>query len=208
MRRTMICALAAAFVLLPACVGAADDDFIPGLAAHYYRDSDFWGDNWPDDVNVPPVSAADWTFSHYAYTRVEPLINYLFIRSGWFSVRWLGYLDTAVAGVPDREAEYTFRLWADDGCRLYIEGQELISDWRACCEKAPSSWRQATVTLSPGKHKISVEYFQGQSLVEGDRDPVKLFWRCPTRGIPLQIVPDTNLFFTEDDLKAPAGRLD
>lgn len=195
-------------VCLPADSDAGGTTREPGLAAHYYRDDDHWNGQWPDGVSVPKAKPADWTFTHYRYTRVEPVVNHLFIRSGWFSVRWKGSLDTAVADKRDVRATYKFYVWADDGCRLFIDGKEVISDWRACAENDPGSWRSATVTLDPGRHTIVVEYFQGQSLQSKDRDPIKLYWECADRKIAKQIIPDAQFTHTESDLKPEPGRKD
>jgi len=113
-----------------------------------------------------------------------------------------------VAGKQDMEAAYVFRLWADDGCRLLIDGTVVIDDWRACAEDDPSATRSATVTLTPGRHAIVVEYFQGQSLATNDQDPAKLYWECSARGIERQIVPADNFFHTAEDLKPEPGRND
>jgi len=180
-------------------------EYNQGLVAHYYQDPQYWGGNWPDDVSVPSVSPADWTFTTYAYSRIEPLINHLFIRNGWFSIRWVGYINIqpGVTGEkkpddPTAPVNVCFELWADDGARLFIDGQKLIDDWRACWEKTPESHRRATVTLTPGYHRIVIEYFQGQSLQKDDKDPAKLYWSI---GKKKQIVPASHLFHKEEDLE-------
>ena len=180
----------------------------PGLAAHYYRDPACWNGMWPEYLSRPLAPAEDWTFSNYRYTRVEPLVNHQFVRRGWFSVRWQGCLNTSPAGGADREASYTFSVWADDGCRLFIDDQKVIDDWRACAEDDPAGVRKAAVTLQPGMHRIVIEYFQGQSLMKRDRDPVKLYWECKERNIPRQILPAAHLSHSDADLGAVPGRLD
>jgi hypothetical protein len=196
-------------------VTAVDETLSPGLAVHYYRDPEYWGGNWPDGVSLPEVAPGNWTFSSYAYTRTEPVVNHLFIRHGWFSVRWCGWLDThpdyapnGTADGDDEAQEYRFEVWADDGCRLTVNGTRLISSWTACAEDAEGSRRSATLRLKPGRYPICVEYFQGQSLREDDKDPMKLYWACPARSLPLQIVPANHLRHTVTDLLHQPGRLD
>ena len=299
----------------------------PGLVAHYFADQPTWDGNWPDNVSVPSVDPVDWTFTAYKYSRVEPVVNHLFINAGWFSIRWTGYFDpscgggtnpalhtiggkininpnrsaqnefvlvlsgggkvtrdmltadyagyegpcssvhvkpkgngnqnglvvdgapfalenaetydiaaadmavhlyndkvnkkgkamgkwwiaitatdaTIVCGTPGGSAganamsekekkspihEYSLEIWADDGCRLFIDDKALIDVWHAAWDKAPRSLRRASsVALSGGKHKIVIEYFQGQSLKSSDADPIKFYWTCPAAGIQRQIVP-------------------
>ena len=70
--------------------------------------------------------------------------------------------------------DITFEFWADDGARLFLDGQTLIDDWRPCAENTPGSHRIAKVTLTPGYHRIVAEYFNGESLDENDPDPCDL----------------------------------
>jgi len=188
---------------------AEDVDSGSGLAAHYYRDPPHWNGAWPDAKPVPTANASAWTFTRYAYTRKEPLVNHLFIREGWFTVRWQGSLTTH-PGHPDSNEAHDYRLtiWADDGCRLMIDGEPLIDSWEACSESSPGSRRSITVSLTQGKHAISLEYFQGQSLEQDDADPVKLYWACADRGIPEQIIPATHLSHDGEDLIPQPGRED
>lgn len=305
------------------------------MIAHYFEDPVNWSGNWPDNVSEPTVDPAKWTFTTYRLSRVEPTINHLFIRRGWFSVRWEGWIDVTPASddketkcnitglvninpanssshefsltlkggtiitrdnlkprSPDvkgiassiflkpkgnsndnvlmidgypyllRNSEtykivgdaevflyndarnsqgiakgqwwlsinasnvlffcsgeqvrlttakntntYVFEMLADDGCRLYIDGKELINDWSACWEKLPRALRRSEpVSLEKGYHKIVVEYFQGQSLQEGDSDPAKLYWSCTSADIPRQIIKSRHFAHTEADWVPPNKR--
>ena len=177
-----------------------------GLVAHYFKDPTNWDGNWPDGVSVPKVNPVDWTFTQYAYSRVEPLVNHLFINEGWFTIRWVGYLDTAAlrkTGKAPEDDTLVFSVWADDGCRLFIDGEELIDDWRACAEDSAGARRVAApIKLSTGKHRIVIEYFQGQSLKKKDKDPIKIYWSSQTADIPRQVIPSAAFMHTEDDLKS------
>jgi hypothetical protein len=184
------------------------EGFAPGLAAHYYRDEDLWTGKWPDGVSAPNVPAADHTFGQYKYTRVEPLISHLFINRGWFSVRWQGYLTVPATADPAAELVYKFYLFADDGCRLFIDGDRVIDDWRPCSETAPDAVRSASRKLKPGRHKIVVEYFQGQSLAVKDRDPISLSWECRARGLKQTVIPEGQFSFKQEDLAPLPGRMD
>jgi hypothetical protein len=185
----------------------------PGLAAHYYADPPYWGGNWPDAIGVPWVNAANWTRTRHVATRVESRINRVFKDTAWFTIRWKGILDTTEDG---RQATYVFTIWADDGCRLTIDGETVIDDWKPTSETSSASVRTRPVTLEPGKHTIVVDYFQGQNIraKEGDKDdavdpdPIKLYWECPELKIPRQIVPASRFLHSEEDLVADPGRAD
>ncbi|UUO04442.1 PA14 domain-containing protein [Blastopirellula sp. J2-11] len=56
-----------------------------------------------------------------------------------------------------REGEYEFYLISDDGSRLLIDGQEVVSNDGI----HPESTRNGKVHLSAGKHSIVVQYFDG-----------------------------------------------
>jgi len=85
-----------------------------------------------------------------------------------FSVRWEGSLQTQVAG------EYTFEMSADDGMRLWVDGNLVINDWDA----RPLSTKIAKVTLpASARIPVKIEYFQAQGNASVD-----LKWAPPASG--------------------------
>jgi hypothetical protein len=181
-----------------------------GLVAHYFKDPTEWDGNWKEGTK-PTVDAVNWTFREYRFSRIEPLVNHSFIRRGWFSVRWVGSIDLApgssdkkdVKGldIPAEGVEVKFEFWADDGARLYVDGEKVIDDWRHCSDETPEAHRSATVKLTAGPHKIVIEYFQGESLQKDDKDPAKLYWSCEALKIKKQVVPAAHFSHTEADLQ-------
>jgi hypothetical protein len=65
-----------------------------------------------------------------------------------FSVRWRGTFGF-------EGGRYRFRTLTDDGVRLYVDDQRLISAWYPM-----RGTRVGYVTLSPGQHVVRVEYFE------------------------------------------------
>jgi hypothetical protein len=193
-----------------------------GLVAHYFKDPTEWDGNWKEGQK-PTADAVAWTFREYKFSRIEPLVNHWFIRRGWFSVRWVGSIDLAPGTINDKDGtiklgdavtkdpvEVEFDLWADDGARLFVETPDangvvkltqVINDWRNCDGDAPESHRKAKVKLGPGPHKIVIEYFQGESLQQGDKDPCKLSWSCDARKTKSQIVSASHFSHTDADLQ-------
>ena len=183
--------------------GKDKDKADSGLVAHYFKDPTEWDGNWKEGEK-PAVDPKEFTFREYRYSRVEPLINHLFIKRGWFSVRWVGKVKLEKGEGKDKvdgPVDVTFELWCDDGARLFIDGKKLIDDWRPCAEADPESHRKVTVQLAPGDHKIVVEYFQGESLEQNDKDPAKLYWECAALKIKRKIIPAANFFHTDEDLE-------
>ena len=196
MRRNVVMACLLCCTLL-AAVPAGAEDFKPGLAAHYYKDATNWNGLWPDDTDSPLADPKACTFTEFKYTQVEPLVNHLFVRSGWFSVRWVGYIDVPADGT------YMIEVWADDGCRLQLDDKVLVNSWYACPEDIDAAHRFASATLTAGKHRLVIEYFQGQSLEAQDSDPIKLYWSCASAGIARQIVPEARLVHKTEDEGTP-----
>ena len=66
-----------------------------------------------------------------------------------FSVRWTGNFDFAAG-------DTTFSVTADDGVRLYLDGQLLIDRW---VDQGASTYT-ATRTLIAGTHQVKMEYYE------------------------------------------------
>jgi dextranase len=87
-----------------------------------------------------------------------------------FSARWTGAVS------PPFAADYTFVVIADDGVRLFVDGDLIIDDWAVPLPAPPPSKRRASprIFLDPTarlKHDIALEYFEGTGMAS-----VQLLW--------------------------------
>ncbi len=116
-------------------------------------------------------------------TRADPAIDYNFgtgtpdptIPLGVpFSTVWAGRL------TPTVSATYTFIALTDDGVRLYVDGQKIISNWRV----QSATLSRGTVALTAGTtYDVTMQYYQ-DGVGHGE---AKLFYARP--GVAPTVVP-------------------
>ena len=92
-------------------------------------------------------------------TRTDPQVNFDWDRSSpnpdtiepdTFAVRWTGYVRA------ERTGRYTFYTRADDGTRLWVDGDELVDNWR---QQRPAE-DSGSIELTAGWHAIRLEYLE------------------------------------------------
>lgn len=121
----------------------------PGLRAEYFSNRNLAGT--PVVVRTDPQIQFDWS-DHSPAPGLSP---------SDYSVRWTGTLVAPVSG------KYKFILTADDGCRLYLDGQLRIDHW----VDSAANPQTAELELAAGQpHQLRVEYFQhgGQAVARLD----------------------------------------
>jgi regulation of enolase protein 1 (concanavalin A-like superfamily) len=100
------------------------------------------------------------------------------VRSDYFSARWNGQVQ------PKFSEVYTFSANADNGLRLWVNGQLLIDQWMA--HRPQES--EATIALAAGqKYDLVYEFHEHATLAEVD-----LSWESAAQ--PKQIVPRGQLY--------------
>lgn len=105
-----------------------------------------------------------------------------------FSVRWTGQV------VAPQSGDYRFSTVADDGTRLWVNGQQLVDEWHV---EGPTE-HAGTVHLEAGQRAdIKLEYYQGDGGASA-----QLFWQGP--GVERALVPASALFPTPKATK-PGG---
>jgi hypothetical protein len=98
-----------------------------------------------------------------------------------FSARWTGLVE------PRHSETYTFHTLADDGVRLWVNGQKIIDQWKDRDAKED----KGTVDLKAGeKVEIKVEYYQGTGGAQ-----MKLSWSSPSQK--REIVPRSKLHLAD-----------
>ncbi|MFK7803487.1 MAG: PA14 domain-containing protein [Anaerolineae bacterium] len=99
-----------------------------------------------------------------AVTRNDPAINWNWGTSSpipnvlpedFFSVRWTKTVNMD-AGT------YLFRVYADDGARVYVNDEIVIDSW----ERATGNWLTGTFTVEDGSANIRVEYLEMNLMAE------------------------------------------
>jgi len=100
-----------------------------------------------------------------------------------FTARWTGSVQ------PPFSETYTFTTLADDGVRLWINGQLLINDWTA---HSIATTNSATIALNAQQlYNVQLEYFQNTG-----NATAQLLWSGPSTALAVipqtQLYPDTN----------------
>jgi autotransporter-associated beta strand protein len=96
-----------------------------------------------------------------------------------FTVRWTGSIQ------PQFSEPYVFYTTADDGVRLYLNGQLLIDDWT---DKTNATTKSNTVSLVAQQlYTIELDYYQ-----KTNNASVTLSWS--STSVPFSIVPQTQLY--------------
>ncbi|MBM9508114.1 glycoside hydrolase family 3 C-terminal domain-containing protein [Actinacidiphila acididurans] len=91
-----------------------------------------------------------------------------------WSAKWTGAL------TPPTTGSYTFSLRSDDGSRLFVNGQQIISNWA----DQPPTTKTGTVSLTAGRPvSIEVDYFQ-----DGGGSELSLGWQIPDQDLHGQAV--------------------
>ncbi len=90
-----------------------------------------------------------------ARTQTESKIDYLWggspapdVNADMFSVRWS-------SAVPVDSGTYRFTVRADDGARLWVNGQKILDQWI----EQPETTFSADIVLSAGTVPVTLEYF-------------------------------------------------
>jgi len=110
-----------------------------GVKGQYFDNTDLTGD--PILTRIDTQIDFDWGTD-------SPDPN---VPADGFSVRWTGQIEIPAAG------EWTFWTHADDGVRLWINGQLLVEVWGT---SRPLTWDSGTITLDAGFYPIEMNYFE------------------------------------------------
>lgn len=100
------------------------------------------------------------------------------INTNKYSVRWTGEI------MPKYSETYTFYLIADDGCRMWINNQQIINKW----SDDGGTEYSGTIALKAGqKYDIKVEYYENTASAK-----CKLEWSSISQT--REVVPQSKLF--------------
>ncbi|HEY2329342.1 MAG TPA: glycosyl hydrolase, partial [Verrucomicrobiae bacterium] len=135
---------------------------VQGLTGEYFANVDLSG---PPAV-VRTDAGVDFDWNSGSPAAGIPAENW--------SARWTGIL------TPLKSGEFIFCLYADDGCRLFIDDQNVIDHWSL---DSGNEAHTGKINLVAGqKYRFRVEYFQGPG-----NDNIHLSWVAPVASRPAEI---------------------
>ncbi len=132
-------------------------------------------------------------------TRIDSTVNFNWgtgspnaaIAPNTFSARWTGQVQPTTSGT------YTFFTQADDGVRLWVNGQQIINRWT----NSSLVENQGTITLTAGqRYDIRLEYYENTGSAVS-----RLLWSGP--GVSKQVIPQSQLFSQSMDVTPPTASL-
>jgi alpha-L-rhamnosidase/PA14 domain len=135
---------------------------VQGLTGEYFANVDLSG----APIVVRTDSGVNFLWNNGSPAAGVPANNW--------SARWTGTLTALKSG------EYSFCLYADDGCRLFIDDKKVIDHWNLDSGKDAHTGK---INLVEGQHyKFRVEYFQA-----GGDDNIQLSWLVPVASRPAEV---------------------
>ncbi len=156
----------------PMTLGASFDTYAlgtgTGLAAQYFIDPQGNFDEAPVVMRIDTTVDYNW-----GNGSPDPLVP-----NDYFTARWRGFLE------PVFSESYSFHVFSDDGCRLWIGDSLVIDKWEPQAPKENSG----SITLEAGKkYPIRLEFLEigGGALVQ-------LFWSSAHQI--KEIVPKRQLY--------------
>ncbi len=128
-----------------------------------------------NSFNVPPNLVRTDAIVNFDWSSVGPDPS---IGQTNFTVRWTGLIR------PQYGETYTFTVVADDGARLWVNGQLLVDNWIA---GSGATTNGGSITLSAQQlYSIRMDYFQ-----DTGGSAARLFWSSPSTT--RSIVPQSQL---------------
>ena len=128
-------------------------EFFPnGLKAEYFTNKDLKG--------TPKVRTDEWINFEPANQAPDP-----FLPSSPLSIRWTGKLKPTISGT------YTFGFRTDDGCRLFIDGKQMIDSWH---NRGAETDKVKMDLVAGQEYEICAEYFDNN----GEKE-ARLYWEIP-----------------------------
>jgi uncharacterized protein (DUF1800 family) len=145
------------------------------------------------------TSSTNFNPTNLFRTRIDPVVDFNWtngtspdLSNGLYSVRWTGEVE------PQFSETYIFDVKSDDGCRLWVNDQLLINNWKS------QSLADATnsIALQAGvRYDLKLEYLQSGATAQAH-----LNWYSPSQ--PEEIIPNSNLYptnsFNNGTSNAPA----
>ncbi|PYJ01652.1 MAG: hypothetical protein DME25_17715, partial [Verrucomicrobia bacterium] len=140
---------------------------------------------YPADSGLKGAYFSGTNFARAVFTRIDAGVNFSWgdsspdpaLLPGGFSVRWTGKVRANQSGA------YVFSTLSDDGARLWVNHQMVISNWTV----HPATENSGVIPLVAGQsYDLTMEYF--------DQPPAAtavLMWTPP--GEFKQVIPELNL---------------
>jgi len=148
-----------------------------GLQAQYFNSADLN----PANAGLSRIdSTVDFRWGHGSPASSISNTN--------FSTRWTGQVQA------ESTDKYTFYTNSDDGVRLWVDGKQLVNDWK----DHPKTQDQGSINLVQGqKYSIQMEYYQ-----RAGEATAQLSWSA--NDIAKQVVPQSQLYAAGISLPTPA----
>ncbi len=147
-----------------------------GLLGQYYTNS-----------STTYTSANNFNPTNLFLTRVDPVIDFDWtngtvpdLSNGLYTVRWTGQIQ------PQFSEPYVFAVASDDGCRLSINDQLLINEWRS---QSITTWTNSMTLQAGTRYDLQLDYLQA-----GGAAQAHLYWYSPSQ--PEEVIPNSCLYPT------------